>query len=82
MSDEHSRSIAVLAKALSICRGMLYSARTGDATQTEIERILASTGEGQIIAMIGEAASIRAANLGDALPKADKDALLGIVGDY
>jgi hypothetical protein len=78
MSDAHDRSIAVFAKALSVCRGMLYSARTGDASVEEIERILESTGEDGITALIGAAACSRAATLADDLPKADKDALLGI----
>ena len=40
MPHDADRTIAVLAKAFAVCRGMLYSARTGDATRGEIERIL------------------------------------------
>ncbi len=43
--DQNDRAIAVLAKALAVCRGVLYSARTGDASTGEIERILDSTGQ-------------------------------------
>jgi hypothetical protein len=45
MQYDNDRAIAVLAKALSVCRGVLYSARTGDASQSNIERLLESTGE-------------------------------------
>lgn len=79
MSNEADRAIAVLAMAVGACRGMLYSARTGDASQEEIELILDSTGEKQLIALLGEAGCRRATELADALPRGDKDALLGIV---
>jgi hypothetical protein len=45
MKYDNDRAIAVLAKALCVCRGVLYSARTGDASQSNIERLLESTGE-------------------------------------
>jgi hypothetical protein len=37
------RAIAVLFQTVAVCRGLLYSARTGDATPEEFERILEST---------------------------------------
>jgi hypothetical protein len=37
------RAIAVLFQTVAVCRGLLYSARTGDATPGEFERILEST---------------------------------------
>ncbi len=78
MPSEDERAIAVLTRAMAVCRGMLYSARTGDASQAEIELILDSTSETQLKALIGETGWRRASNLAEALPDKDKDALLGI----
>jgi hypothetical protein len=36
MLHDADRTIAVLAKALAVCRGMLYSARTGDAHKAKL----------------------------------------------
>jgi hypothetical protein len=53
MQYDADRAIAIVAKALSVCRGTLYSARTGDASQSEIERKLENTGEESLIALMG-----------------------------
>jgi hypothetical protein len=81
MSDvaQKDRTIAVLLRAVSVCRGMLYSARTGDASRDEIERILESTSETQLIAMLGDADYQSAVSLSEALPNADRNRLLGIL---
>ena len=63
-----------------MCRGMLYSARTGDATPGEIERILEGTGEETLVKLLGKESVTNVAALGEALPKADADALLAIRG--
>jgi hypothetical protein len=72
------RAIAVLHKALAVCRGMLYSARTGDATQGEIERILEGTGEASLIALIGRDTYKHVMELSEALPAEERDVLLAI----
>ena len=76
--DQNDRAIAVLAKALAVCRGVLYSARTGDASTGEIERILSSTGQDSLVALIGEEGYQRAMTLAEGLPKSDSDLLLAI----
>jgi hypothetical protein len=78
MTYDSDRAIAVLAKAVAVCRGMLYSARTGDATQGEIERILESTGQDSLIALMGKDTYNHAMQLSEALPEEDRDALLSI----
>jgi hypothetical protein len=77
-TDHADRTIAVLLKALSVCRGMLYSARTGDAGRDEIERVLASTAGSNLAAMLGPDAYERALALMEDLPRADAERLLGI----
>lgn len=78
MPHDPNRTIAVLAKALAVCRGMLYSARTGDATQGEIERILEGTGQDSLIALMGEEDYLYAMRLSEFLPAEDRDVLLAI----
>jgi hypothetical protein len=78
MTYDSDRAIAVLAKAVAVCRGMLYSARTGDATQGEIERILESTGQDSLIALMGKDTYNHVMRLSEALPEEDRDALLSI----
>jgi hypothetical protein len=78
MQYDADRAIAILAKALSACRGTLYSARTGDASQSEIERKLESTGEESLIALMGQDAYSHVVQLAEALPKEDSDTLLSI----
>jgi hypothetical protein len=78
MTESKDHSIAVLHQALSVARGMLYSARTGDATQAEIERILNSTTETSLKSLIGEAAYADAVRLAEALPPETRDRLLGV----
>jgi hypothetical protein len=72
------RAIAILAKALGVCRGILYSARTGDASQGEIERLLESTGEESLIALMGGDTYSHVMQLSEALPQEDCDTLLSI----
>jgi hypothetical protein len=72
------RAIAVLHKAVAVCRGMLYSARTGDATQGEIERILEGTGQESLIALMGQETYNHVMRLSEALPPEDRDVLLAI----
>ena len=78
MQSDHDRAIAILFKALAVCRGILYSARTGDATQGAIERLLESTGEGSLIALMGQDTYIHVVQLAEALPSEDNDRLLSI----
>jgi hypothetical protein len=78
MQYDNDRAIAVLAKALSVCRGILYSARTGDASQSKIERLLESTSEESLIALMGQDAYNHAMQLAEALPREDRDTLLSI----
>lgn len=78
MPHDADRTIAVLAKAVAVCRGMLYSARTGDATQGEIERILEGTGQDSLIALMGEEDYLYAIQLSEFLPPEDRDVLLAI----
>ena len=78
MQSDNDRAIAILFKALAVCRGILYSARTGDATQGEIERLLESTGEGSLIALMGQDTYIHVVQLAEALPSEDNDRLLSI----
>ena len=78
MQSDHDRAIAILFKALAVCRGILYSARTGDATQGEIERLLESTGEESLIALMGRDTYIHVMQLAEALPSEDNDRLLSI----
>jgi hypothetical protein len=78
MQHDNERTIAILAKALSVCRGALYSARTGDASPEEIEYLLESTGENSLIALMGQDNYNRVMYLSEALPAADRDALLAL----
>ncbi len=81
MEYDSDRAIAVLAKALAVCRGILYSARTGDASQGEIERLLESTGEESLIALMGKDTYSHVIRLSEALPPEDRDTLLSIGDD-
>jgi glycerol dehydrogenase-like iron-containing ADH family enzyme len=78
MQYDTDRAIAVLAKALSVCRGILYSARTGDASQGEIERLLESTSQETLIALMGQDTYSHVMRLAEALPQEDSDTLLSI----
>jgi hypothetical protein len=78
MTYDADRAIAVLHKAVAVCRGMLYSARTGDATQGEIERILESTGQDSLVTLMGQETYNHVMRLSEALPEKDHDALLSI----
>jgi hypothetical protein len=72
------RAVAILHRALAVCRGMLYSARTNDATQGEIERILEGTGQDSLVALMGKDTYNRVMRLSEALPSEDTDTLLSI----
>jgi hypothetical protein len=78
MIDEPDHIIAILMQALAVSRGMLYSARSGDASQREIEAILDSTGQASLTELLGEEALRRAMHLSENLPSEDRDTLLGI----
>jgi hypothetical protein len=78
MTYDADRAIAVLHKALAVCRGMLYSARTGDATQGEIERIIESTGQDSLVALMGQKTYEQVMILSEALPEKDRNTLLSI----
>jgi DNA-directed RNA polymerase specialized sigma24 family protein len=78
MPQDDDRTIAVLYQAIAVCRGMLYSARTGDATQGEIERILEGTGQESLTALLGQETLRRVWQLSEALPPEDRDVLLAI----
>jgi hypothetical protein len=81
MPYDADRAIAVLHKAVAVCRGMLNSARTGDATQGEIERILEGTSEESLIALMGQDTYTHVMGLSEALPPEDRDVLLSIGDD-
>jgi hypothetical protein len=72
------RAIAVLFKTVAVCRGLLYSARTGDATQGEFERILESTSGDTIKKLVGADTFQHVMRLAEALPREDHDVLLSI----
>ena len=78
MQYDADRAVAILAQALAVCRGVLYSARTGDASQGEIERQLESTGQESLIALMGQDNYNHVMRLNEALSSEDRDALLSI----
>jgi hypothetical protein len=78
MSYDADRAVAILHQALAVCRGMLYSARTGHATQGEIERILEGTGQESLRALLGKESYMHVMQLSEALPPEDRDVLLAI----
>jgi hypothetical protein len=71
------RAVAVLHQALSVCRGLLLSARTGNATQGEFDRLLESTGGETLTALIGQDTYRHVMRLSEALQE-DCDILLSI----
>jgi glycerol dehydrogenase-like iron-containing ADH family enzyme len=78
MQYDTDRAIAVLANALAVCRGTLYSARTGDASQGEIERKLESTAQESLVALMGQNTYSHVMRLAEALSQKDIDTLLSI----
>jgi hypothetical protein len=78
MAYDTDRTIAVLTTAIAVCRGMLYSARTGDASQREIEAILDSTSYETLTKLIGEEATRHAMHLSETISRDDRDVLLAI----
>jgi hypothetical protein len=78
MPYDADRAIAILAQALAVCRGTLQSARTGNASQGEIERILESTAYDSLTALMGRETYSHVMRLSEALPNEDRDILLSI----
>jgi hypothetical protein len=78
MQHDADRTIAILTQALSVCRGILYSARTGDASKDEIEKLLESTGQRSLVVLMGQEAFSRAMRLAEELPEEDRNKLLSI----
>jgi hypothetical protein len=72
------RAIAVLAKALAVCRGALQSALTGDASQGRIERLLDSTSQDSLVTLMGQDTYNHVMHLAEDLPQEDIDRLLSI----
>jgi hypothetical protein len=81
MQPNTDRTIAILAQALAVCRGIMYSARTGDASQQEIEELLTSTSQESLVALMGLDTYYRVIELMEALPASDREHLLGIRSD-
>ncbi len=81
MEYDADRAIAILHQALAVCRGVLYSARTGDATQGEIERLLESTSGYALTALMGADTYTQVLKLAEDLSPEDRDALLAIGDD-
>jgi hypothetical protein len=52
-TQELERAVAVLHQAVAVLRGMLYSARSGDTTKGEMERLLDSTNGETLARLIG-----------------------------
>jgi hypothetical protein len=76
--EDAERAIAVLFQTVAVCRGLLYSARSGDATPREFERILDSTSGDTIKKLVGEDIFKHVMRLAEALPQEDRDVLLSI----
>jgi hypothetical protein len=76
--QDAERAIAVLFQTVAVCRGLLYSARSGDATPGEFERILDSTSGDTIKTLVGAETFQHVMRLAEALPPEDRDVLLSI----
>jgi hypothetical protein len=72
------RAVAVLHQTVAVLRGVLYSARSGDATEAEIERVLDSTNGETLARLIGPQTYQEVMALSEALPPHDRDTLLSI----
>jgi hypothetical protein len=79
--SDADRAIAVLAKALAVCRGALYSTLAEDASQGRIKRLLDSTSQDALVALMGQDTYNRVMHLAEALPQEDIDRLLSIGDD-
>jgi hypothetical protein len=79
--SETERAIAVLARALAVCRGALYLALAEDASQGRIKRLLDSTSQNSLVALMGQDIYNRVMHLAEALPQEDVDRLLSIGDD-
>jgi hypothetical protein len=75
---EAERAIAVLFQSVGVLRGLLYSARTGQATRGEFDRILDSNSGDSIKKLVGAKTFEHVMRLSEALPSEDRDALLSI----
>jgi hypothetical protein len=76
--DELERAVAILHQAVAVLRGLLYSARSGDATRGEFDRILESTNGDMLSKLIGPETYKDVMRLSESLPPEDRDALLSI----
>jgi hypothetical protein len=75
---ELERAVAVLHQAVAVLRGLLYSARSGDATRGEFDRILDSTNGDTLSKLIGSDVYKDVMRLSESLPAKDRDILLSI----
>jgi hypothetical protein len=75
---ELERAVAILHQAVAVLRGLLYSARTGDATRGEFDRILDSTNGETLSKLIGPDVYKDVMSLSESLPPEDRDTLLSI----
>jgi hypothetical protein len=75
---ELERAVAVLHQTVAVLRGLLYSARSGDATRGEFDRILASTNGDTLSKLIGPNVYKDVMRLSEILPPEDRDTLLSI----
>jgi hypothetical protein len=78
MENSSDRTIAILWQAIAVCRGALYSARSGDASVSFIDRILDGTSGETLRSLIGDVAFRNAMIQAEALPPEDRDILLSI----
>jgi hypothetical protein len=79
--SDADRAIAVLAKALAVCRGALQLALAEDASQGRIKRLLDSTSQNSLVALMGQDTYNHVMHLAEALPPEDIDRLLSIGDD-
>jgi hypothetical protein len=75
---ELERAVAILHQAVAVLRGLLYSARSGDATRGEFDRILDSTNGDTLSKLIGPEIYKDVMRLSETLPPEDRDTLLSI----
>lgn len=75
---ELERAVAILHQTVAVLRGLLYSARSGDATRGEFDRILDSTNGDALSKLIGQDVYKDVMRLSENLPAEDRDTLLSI----
>jgi hypothetical protein len=78
---ELERAVAILHQTVAVLRGLLYSARSGDATRGEFDRILDSTNGDTLSKLIGSDVYKDVMRLSESLPPEDRDTLLSIRDD-